>query len=64
MTNIELRIEARRNGVSLWRIAKFMKIGENTLYRWLRNELTDETRGKILEAIMKLKDGQTDDADK
>jgi phage antirepressor YoqD-like protein len=46
----------------MWKIAKFLNIGENTLYRWLRDELTDETRSNILSAISKIKEGQTDDA--
>jgi hypothetical protein len=63
VTNIELRLEARRNDIPLWKVAKFLNIGENTLYRWLRSELNDETRGNILRAISKIKEGQADVAD-
>ncbi|GHU43899.1 hypothetical protein FACS1894111_10250 [Clostridia bacterium] len=55
MTNMEIRLEARRNYVPLWKIARSLQIGENTLYRWLREELTDERRNKILNAITQLK---------
>ncbi|MBY0124491.1 helix-turn-helix domain-containing protein [Bacillus sp. S/N-304-OC-R1] len=44
-------IKNARGGVPYWAIAEKMNISENTLYRWLRSELSTERKEDILAAI-------------
>ena len=52
--NHEVRVAARVAGVALWRIAYAPGISEPTMTRWLRTELPDEKRQRILAAIAEL----------
>ena len=49
--NNDIRIEAKRKGVSMWQIAQELNISEMTLFRWLRYDLEPEKRERILTAI-------------
>ena len=55
MTNQELKLKAAGAGVKLWRIAEKLGVTDNTLSRWLRSELPDEKKEKILAIIDELK---------
>ena len=54
MPNLDVRFRARAAGVALWKIAKALGIGENTLFRKLRRELTAEEKQQIFDVIKKL----------
>ena len=49
--NEGLKSVLRQYNIPLWRVAHELGIGENTLYRWLRYELTQEKKDKIDIAI-------------
>ena len=49
--NLDIRAAARGRGVYLYEVAEVMGISEPTLMRWLRTNLTDERKARILEAI-------------
>ncbi len=51
MTSEELKDFAYRNRVALWRIARKLNVCENTVARWLRNDLPEDKQQKILKAI-------------
>lgn len=54
MTNTEVRAAAKSAGVTQWRIAEAMQIGETTLCRRMRTELPETEKRKILKIIEKL----------
>ena len=54
MPNLDIRFKARSLGVPLWKIAKEMNIGDNTLFRKLRKELTAEEKKKFFDVIQKI----------
>ena len=49
--NEDVRREIRISGFRHWQIALQLGIHENTLVRWLRNELSEERRKAIFAAI-------------
>ena len=51
--NKDIRKMARRAGVPMWKIAVEMGVSENTLFCWLRRELPEERKAKIIEIIKK-----------
>lgn len=51
MTNADIRFSARMAGVPLWRVAENLRIGEATLYRKLRQPLSESERQGFLRAI-------------
>jgi len=51
--NKDIRKMARRAGVPMWKIAEGLGCSETSLYRYLRRELTEERREKIVEIIKK-----------
>lgn len=55
--NIDLRREARANGVPLWRIASELNVSEPTMTRKLRKELSIEEKAKIFAIISQIADG-------
>ena len=55
MENIQIRMEAREAHIPLWKIAQMVGISEPTLTRWLRVELSQEKKVRILQAIEQLK---------
>ncbi len=56
MANKDIRIEAKENGVQLWKIAQKLGISESSLTRKFRNELPAEEKNKIREIISALKE--------
>jgi len=56
--NNDIRNSIKQANLYMWEIAEFMQIHENTLYRMLRHNLSDEARGEILSAIKELKNKQ------
>ena len=55
MENIHIRMAAREAHIPLWKIAQMVGISEPTLTRWLRVELSQEKKVRILQAIEQLK---------
>lgn len=56
VSNVVIRRQARASGVPLWQIAKRLGIGEATMTRRLRNELSENEKAEILEIISSLAD--------
>lgn len=54
MPNLDVRFRAKAAGVPLWRIAKKMRIGDNTLFRKLRNELSAEEKQEFFRVIQEI----------
>lgn len=52
--NLDIRNEARRKGVPLWRCAMYLGISEPTIIRWLRVPLSAERERQIRGAIAAL----------
>lgn len=55
MENIQIRMAAREAHIPLCKIAQMVGISEPTLTRWLRVELSQEKKVRILQAIEQLK---------
>ena len=51
MQNMDIRISARMAQIPLWQLAKQLNISEPTLYRHLREPLTDEERKSYFDAL-------------
>ena len=51
MINREIREAMRIAGMTRWQLADAAGVSEPTLYRWLRHELSDEKRQRLLAAI-------------
>lgn len=51
MENIEIRNRAKVYGVAFWQIAAELHIGANTFSVWMREEIPDEKKKRVLEAI-------------
>ena len=54
MENLMVRERAKKQKVSLWRIAHEIGISEPTITRWLRVPLSQQKEKLILDAISKL----------
>lgn len=52
--NLEIRQAAKQAHVTLWEVANHMGISEPTMTRWLRVELSEDRRQRILAAIEQL----------
>ena len=55
MENIQIRMAAREAHIPHWKSAQMDGISEPTFTRWLRVELTQEKKVRILQAIEQLK---------
>lgn len=51
MKNIEVRNKLKELKVAQWKLAEKLNIGETTLVRRLRKELSNEEKEKLLENI-------------
>lgn len=49
--NSEFRRLCKKHGIPLWRIAQKANVSEQTLIRWLREELTDERYKMLMDII-------------
>ena len=54
MPNFEIKQKIAISFIPKWRIAKAIGIADATFSRWLREELTDERKQKVLDALEKL----------
>ena len=52
--NQEIRQKIKEAGLKQWQVAKKCGMNEYTFIRWLRDELTEQRRNAILEAIESL----------
>lgn len=52
--NADIRLTAQKAGVYLWRIADELGITDKTFSLWMRHELPDETKARILSIIRDL----------
>lgn len=55
--NLDIRLQAKSNGLYLWQIAQQIGISEVTLCRWLRFDLPEQRRNQIETAIKQLSEG-------
>ena len=53
MLNDAIKQKIAGAGLKQWQIADALNVNEGTLCRWLRHELTEDQRSRILEAIEK-----------
>ena len=49
--NEQIREKIRETGVKQWQVAKRLGVSESTLIRWLRDDLSQERKTAILNAI-------------
>jgi hypothetical protein len=54
-TNEDIRKLIKQSDFCLWQVADKLEVHENTLFRWLRKELSKEEKERILKAVEKLK---------
>lgn len=52
--NADIRQAAQGAGIYLWRIAEALSISDKTLTSWMRRELPDEMKARILSIIRDL----------
>lgn len=57
LKNVEVRRLAKEKNVRHWQIADEIGVSESTFVHWLRKELSDEKKEKIIAAIEKISDG-------
>lgn len=55
MTNFKIRVAIKQSRLKQYEIAAFLGVSEYTFSRWFRNEMPDELKNKILDAIDVLK---------
>jgi len=53
--NNDIRVAAKENGVYLYEIAEKLAVSEPTFNRYLRKELSDGWKAKVLAAIEEIK---------
>ena len=53
--NNDIRAAAKENGVYLYEIAEKLDVSEPTFIRYMRKELTDAMKTKVLAAIEEIK---------
>ena len=54
--NADIRIAIMVSGVKYWEVADELGVSDSTFTKWLRKELSDEKKQKIIEAITRLKE--------
>lgn len=54
MKNQEVKTVIKESGCFQWEVAVALGVSEGTLCKWLRQELSQEKKKEILEAIKKL----------
>ena len=60
MKNKDLKDAFRVAGIRQWEVAEAMGVSEMTLVKWMRVELTEYKRQRILAALEQLKNSRTD----
>lgn len=53
MKNKEIKFAIMEKGLKQWQVAKALGVSESTFYRMLRNELSEDEKKTVLEAIAK-----------
>lgn len=53
--NFEIRNEINNSNFFTWELAKKLRVHENTFYRWMRTEMTEEKKEMVMAAIEELK---------
>lgn len=56
--NIEIRNKIKASGLKQWQVAKKLNVAESTFIRWLRDELSEEQKNRIYEAIEELQEAR------
>ncbi|MBU2703177.1 hypothetical protein Ga0466249_004313 [Sporomusaceae bacterium BoRhaA] len=59
MANKDIRVKIALSLIPKWKIAEMVGIADATFSRWLRRELSEEKKQRILVAIDKLAKGAT-----
>ena len=54
MANEKLREQIKKMGIPHWKIAEKIGISEFTFCRWLRRDLSENLKSKVLQAIKEL----------
>ena len=54
--NNDIRTKSRENRVCLYEIAEKMNVSEPTFNRWLRKDLSEELKHKVLAAIEQIRE--------
>lgn len=54
MRNEEIRTALFQHNIKQWEVAEQLGVSEITICRWLRSELPDDKKAKIMSAINKL----------
>jgi dTDP-4-dehydrorhamnose 3,5-epimerase-like enzyme len=49
-------IRVRRGSIPNWMIAEKLRIHENTFYRWMRMEMSEERKQKVITVIEEIKE--------
>ena len=60
MNNLDVREAIRKSRVCHYEVAMQLHISEYTFCRWLRQELSDEKKNKIYEAIKEIVGGENE----
>ena len=58
MSQLDLHYILKKYRIHQWEVARELGIGDYTLARWLRKDLSDEQTKAIFEAINKLREEQ------
>ena len=51
MMNADIREEIRRRGLYAWDVARQLGVHKSTVFYWLGQDLTDEKRKRLINAI-------------
>jgi len=62
--NAEIRNAIENSYFFTWQLAQKLGIHENTLYRWLRTEMAEDKKEKVMIAIAQLNQEQGKEGDK
>ena len=60
MRNQDLKDEMRIAGVRQWEVAEAIGVSEMTLVKWMRFELPEDKRQRVLQAIEQIKQSKRD----
>ena len=51
MSNMTIRTAMKKKGMAQWQLGELLGVSENTINRWLRKELPEKEKEKILKLI-------------
>ena len=58
MNNTEIRQILRYEDIKHWQVAEAMSVSEATFCGWMRTEMPEEKKKRVLNAIKAMKDGE------